>query len=274
MKILINLIVFFVLSPLSLQALSLRVLCYHNIVENPKFNIDVSASDFEAQMALLQKEGFISLTASELAELLKKPGIEKDKNRYVAITFDDGNDGVYAHAVPILKKYGLKATFYIYPTIIAARERGTRKAFMTWAQIKEVVNTPGFELGCHSYYHPFLTKETDAGLILNTRKARQVLKEKTGKDPLTFAYPFGLYDDRVVERVKQEGFLAAFSVDVGHTTAKTDVYRIPRIMFYSYFSLEFFERMVKGESLHSGNPTAGNDKKPRKSIHGYGKTTG
>jgi len=245
---LFTVILFFI--PFFVQGFSLRVLCYHNIVVTPKYNIDVSVKDFEEQMAYLYQENVISLTASELVELLKNPQAQKKNQTYVVITFDDGNNGVYAHAMPILKKYGIKATFYIYPTIIDSRERGQRKSFMTWAQIKELVSIPGFELGCHSYYHPYLTKETDQGIILNTKKAQEVLEKKTGQKALTFAYPFGSYNQKVIDAVKKQGFTAAFTVNIGHTNKDTHLYKIPRIMFYSWFSLDYFKGLVKGTKLY------------------------
>lgn len=245
---LFTIILFFI--PFFVQGFSLRVLCYHNIVVKPRHNIDVSVKDFEEQMAYLYQENVISLTASELVELLKNPKKQDKNKKYVVITFDDGNNGVYTHAMPILKKYGIKATFYIYPSIIDAREQGKRKSFMTWAQIKELVNIPGFELGCHSYYHPYLTKENHKGLILNTKTAQEVIEQKTGQKAPTFAYPFGSYNKRVIEAVKKQGFTAAFTVEVNHTKKDTHLYKIPRIMFYSWFNLDFFKSLIKGEKLY------------------------
>jgi len=237
-------IILFIL-PIMSYSFKAVVICYHNIVEKTKFSIDVSVKDFEDHLLFFKNNGYKSITASELLKVMKNPTDDK----YVVITFDDGNDGVYKNAVPLLKKYGFKATFYIYPSIIFAREAGKRKAFMTWKEIKEVVNTPGFELGNHSYYHPFMTKEDDLGLLHNIIDAAKVLKEKTGQYPKTFAYPFGKYDDRVIKKLKEAGVEAGFSIDIGFIKPDSNQYKIPRLMLYKWVNVSILNEIVEKENL-------------------------
>ncbi|HOJ50761.1 MAG TPA: polysaccharide deacetylase family protein [Spirochaetota bacterium] len=244
-----NIIIFIplLLIPLFSYSFKAVVICYHNIVENTKFSIDVSVKDFEKHIEFFKNMGYISVTASELVDIINSKDLKSNK-KYVVITFDDGNDGVYKNAIPILKKYGFKATLYIYPSIIFARERGTRKSFMTWEQIKEVVNTPGFELGNHSYYHPYMTKEDEAGIVHNIINAARVLKEKTGQYPKTFAYPFGKYNEKVIQKLK-EAKMPAFSIDIGLIKDKVDLYKIPRLMLYKWVNVSLLNEIVEKENL-------------------------
>lgn len=249
---------------------SLTVLCYHNIRIIPKNDYDVSLSEFDNQMKYLYDNNFTTLFASEVVKLLKEKTInindknqncsisdnninnqniydQKENKKYIAITFDDGNDGVYFYLDKILSKYGFKATLYIYPSIIFSKEKNSKKHYMTFKQINSLLKTNRYELGCHSYYHPYMTKEDEKGLILNTIKAKETLFQKTGYEPVTFAYPFGLYNDKVIDYVKKAGFSGAFTVDRKFVTKNTDLYKIPRFIITRDTSFEKFIKIVNGK---------------------------
>lgn len=237
---------------------SLTVLCYHNIRIIPKNDYDVSLSEFDNQMKYLYDNNFTTLFASEVVKLLKEETInindknqniydQKENKKYIAITFDDGNDGVFIYADKILSKYGFKATLYIYPSIIFSKEKNSKKHYMSFKQIKSLLKTNRYELGCHSYYHPYMTKEDEKGLILNTIKAKETLFQKTGYEPITFAYPFGLYNDKVIDYVKKAGFSGAFTIDRKFVTKNTDLYKIPRFIIARDTSFEKFIKIVNGK---------------------------
>ncbi|WP_297918361.1 polysaccharide deacetylase family protein, partial [uncultured Campylobacter sp.] len=90
-----------------------RVLMYHMIREHlpkhaSKFNrLRVEPAAFEKQLAWLKRNGFTSYTLSELASLDKKPA------KAVCITFDDGYRDNLTGTLPLLQKYGFKATIFI-----------------------------------------------------------------------------------------------------------------------------------------------------------------
>ncbi|NDY58896.1 polysaccharide deacetylase family protein [Desulfovibrio sulfodismutans] len=66
----------------------------------------------------------------------------------LTLTFDDGLASVYAHAFPILKKYGIPAT----TGIIAARLKNADDDFMNVAQVRELTQG-GWEVASHGLTH-------------------------------------------------------------------------------------------------------------------------
>jgi len=82
------------------------------------------------------------------------------------------------------------------------------------------------------------------GLILNTIKAKEFLFRNVGIEPITFAYPFGLYNEKVIEYVKNAGFIAAFNIDGKKVTKKTDLFKIPRYIISKKTSFEYFKQIV------------------------------
>lgn len=239
------------------ELFSFSILCYHNVRINPKNEYDVELIQFEKQMQYLYENNFTSLFASEVVDLINENknirNINKNKNeiittkKYIAITFDDGNDGVYLLADKILSKYGLKATLYVYPSVIFAKKENNLKHYMTFSQINKLINTNRYELGCHSYYHPYMTKEDEKGLILNTIKAKETLFNQIGFEAKTFAYPFGLYNDKIVDYVRKAGFIGAFTVDRKYVNNTTDIYKIPRFIITNNTSFDKFIQIVNSK---------------------------
>lgn len=247
---------------------NVRVLCYHNIVDKPKFVFDVSTAAFEQQMKYLKENGFETLKASELIARLNSKTLESGK-KYAVITFDDGNDGFYRNGVPILEKYNLKATFYIYPSIIFAREKGRHKSYMRWKEIRELAHRKNFEMGSHAYYHPYMTKISGYELRQNTEKAKQMLKKQTGIDAVTFAYPFGSYNNEAIAWLQKTGFEGAFALETGkEINYGVDRFIIPRYMMLRHIKIPEFDKIVHNQHYEK----VANHKKTKKIKNKKSKT--
>jgi hypothetical protein len=84
---------------------------------------------------------------------------------------------------------------------VPAKER-----YCTWDEIIELISEYKFMIGWHTWSHPDLTTLSD----------EEIRKEITPPFPMqTFAYPYGRYNDRVIQLVKEAGYKYAFSVTQG-----------------------------------------------------------
>lgn len=92
------------------------VLAYHGIVPDALVRRDASghigASRFAAQM-----EALATLAEVVPVAALAAPARQHERPR-VAITFDDGYVGAFRHGVPVLRRLGLPATFFVCPTLL------------------------------------------------------------------------------------------------------------------------------------------------------------
>lgn len=86
-----------------------RILMYHRFSRLPKKGY-VGADEFEWQVRYIA-EHFNPVTVSEIASSLY--GTQKLPRKSIAITVDDGYRDFYSIAWPILRKYGVPATFYV-----------------------------------------------------------------------------------------------------------------------------------------------------------------
>lgn len=93
------------------QGAKLSILIFHRVLDDtdPLFPSEATLQSFDWQMALL-KSLFNVLPLPEAVSRLKAGTLPA---RAAAITFDDGYADNYTHALPILQKHGLHATFFI-----------------------------------------------------------------------------------------------------------------------------------------------------------------
>jgi len=113
------------------------------------------------------------------------------KTMALSLTFDDARLSQPDKGIPILDKYGVKATFYISPGSMLNRLEAWKTAVRN-----------GHEIGNHSVLHPcsgnFLWSRSRAleDYTLERMKteldsASRLIREKLGVNPFSFAYPCG-----------------------------------------------------------------------------------
>lgn len=108
-----------------------------------------------------------------------------------AITFDDGDLSMYMIAYPLLKAAGIKATFFIVPSLVG------QTCYMTWAQIREMAACEGpggeklFEFGSHTMSHVSLLGLSRDRIYQELDASRKAIKENAGIDVETLSLPFG-----------------------------------------------------------------------------------
>jgi len=201
----------------------------------------VSQQRFEEQMDLLQKNGWRTFTVSELAG----PGPFPEKS--VAITFDDGYQDNY-QAFMSLARRGMRGTLFMVSRDVGGRagwqgEGGSGMPMLDKTQLREML-AAGMEVGCHSRSHPRLTEVDDARLHDEVSGARDELQDQIDTGVTSFAYPYGDYDDRVVEAVRQAGYSAACVTRSGCGRVDDDPLRLRRIAVFAEDNLATFARKL------------------------------
>jgi peptidoglycan/xylan/chitin deacetylase (PgdA/CDA1 family) len=106
----------------------------------------------------------------------------------VCITFDDNYPSALENAVPIMQQYGYRGTMFINSGNVG------NPIYMSWAQLSELKNQHGWEIGGHALHHDNLA-------FLDYEQAEQVIKSDYdsllahGFNPISFATPFGICPD-------------------------------------------------------------------------------
>jgi len=105
---------------------------------------------------------------------------------FITLGFDDGYADQY-QVRSLLVEHGMRATFYII-----SADTGT-DGYMTWGQIADLY-ADGHEIGGHSLTHAHLGSLSGQALRQEVCGNRVDLFEH-GFQPVSFAYPYGDYDD-------------------------------------------------------------------------------
>lgn len=163
-----------------------------------RFN--VTASEFEAQLALLQALGYHSVTISEIAAALEGQGTLPE--RPIALTFDDGWKEQYEIAFPILQKYGMRATFFVTTSLIG------NPRFMTWEQLAELRDA-GMEIASHGRKHTSLVDADHKEAWREIARSKEKLETELGITVVSFAYPFGGYRRGLPALLERAGYRVA-----------------------------------------------------------------
>jgi peptidoglycan/xylan/chitin deacetylase (PgdA/CDA1 family) len=208
--------------------INVPVLYYHHIqpvsdiLSKKQQSVSINSDVFDAQMSYLSSRGYNAITVKQLVDALYSHSQLPAKS--VAITLDDGYRDSYTYAFPILKKYGLVASYMIPTGLLEGPD------YLTWNQITELKNSGSIYLVDHTWSH-FAVGTTHVVDKINFEitSARSQLQDKTGQTIDIFAYPYGSFNDTSISLLKQNGFRAAFSTLGGSLQCETQMYTLHRI---------------------------------------------
>jgi len=124
--------------------------------------------------------------------------------------------------LPDLERWHMAATFFVITG------RMSEPGFLDAAAIREL-DRAGMDVGDHTAHHVDLRELTPGELATETAGSRRVLEAVLGHPVYFFAYPFGAYDDQVVQAVKSAGFTLAYTPDAGTTESTADPLTMPGI---------------------------------------------
>ena len=220
------------------------IFCYHHIREWEKSDSEddrayiVPPSDLEAQLNWLKEEGYHSVLSEQVYEYYANGRPLPDKP--IMLSFDDNDDNQYTNALPLLKKYGFKATFFIMTVTIG------QENYMNAEQLKEL-DSEGHDIQPHTWDHHMVTGyKTDEEWQLQIAGPKKTLEELLGHPTHFFAYPFGIYNAEVAEKLKSYGYKAAFRLSEVMDTDADPVFAIKRYITNAYWDLDQFKLVTEG----------------------------
>jgi peptidoglycan/xylan/chitin deacetylase (PgdA/CDA1 family) len=184
------------------------VLAYHAVDDvderaDPR-RLILSPRRFESQVRLLRRIGYRIVPAVEAPDA---PG------RVAVLTFDDGWLSSLTVAAPLLRRLGVRATFYVCPGKWGAQHwhfDGSHGRLLDREGVSEL-HRLGMEIGSHSLTHADLRRLDDETLHDELVRSKEEIEALTGEPCVTFAYPFGLHDLRVEQAAEAAGYRLAFS---------------------------------------------------------------
>ena len=207
------------------------VLQYHHVSTETPASTSTSPERFSMHLEYLAEAGFDVVPLGELVDALREGRPLPD--RTAAITFDDGYISIYETAWPMLKEKGWPFTVFINTEPHDQR----KPLFMSWDQLREL-HAGGATIANHGVTHPYLLQRQPghdearwkAWVAGEITEAQARIETEIGEAPMLFAYPFGEFDNTVLEIVGDLGF-AGFGQQSGPLAPFSDLRVLPRFPF-------------------------------------------
>jgi peptidoglycan/xylan/chitin deacetylase (PgdA/CDA1 family) len=217
------------------------ILVYHNFGPESKGRLVLAAKAFEEQMRYLKAEGYRVIGLRDFVAFMEQG--RQIPRRAVILTFDDGYRAFKDLAYPVPKELGFTATLFVYTDYVGAGRNA-----LTWADLQQFAKE-GFDVQAHSKTHGDLRRERGEPDTQYSRRMQMELAEPQalfrryfGRLADILAYPYGRWDEDLLKKVKENGYIAAFTVRRQGNPAFVFPLRGHRSQIYSEMSFEDFVR--------------------------------
>lgn len=207
-----------------------HIFVYHRFDDSKHESTNTSLQELEKEFEYFKTNNYKVVTVSKIVEKLKNK--EQIPNNWVAFTIDDAYKSFYQNGLELFKKYNYPFTLFVY--VEATQKK--YPDFMTWDEIKEASKYGEIEL--HSYSHKQLVKLTNEEIIKDTNLALEIFEKNLGFKPKAYSYPYGEYDERVKNEIKNFDFEYIMNQNNGSVNEKSDLFDLNRIALVGKINLE------------------------------------
>ncbi len=216
------------------------ILMYHRITEGVATNLyERSAADFAGDLEYLHENNIRVIDFSELEDIVQ--GETELLSHAAVITFDDGDHSWYTLAAPLLKKYRMRGTFFLW-----ASKMGM-DSFLSWDEVTLMSNFSyesgdrPFAFGSHTMSHQFLMNmkaalgggEAFDAYLDEELGGSKILIDKyiyASVEALALPYGDGAGDTDIIAAAQRHGYRFIRTSERNVTgTASTDFFRLPSL---------------------------------------------
>jgi len=222
---------------------NIPILTYHYVEyvtdekDTIRQSLNINPDIFENQVKTLKENGYQMYFVSDIPKILA--GEVPYASKSAVLTFDDGHWDFVTDVLPILKKYNAKATVYIIVNYLNGSD------FMSEDQLKELTKEPLVEIGSHTLSHNSLASASASWASKEISESKQKLEQLLGIKINSFAYPYGGYNRKDEEILKNALYTAAVSTKKGVCQSNDrifDLYRIKAGRLTDADFIRFIER--------------------------------
>ncbi len=189
---------------------------------------------FRRQMEWIKQSNFRGLNVSQSLAYPAQPS--------VCITFDDGCETDLIAAAPVLREFGHAATFYVTAGFLDTL------GYMTSNQVRQL-GAQGFEIGCHSMTHAYLSDVGEADLKREIVDAKDRIEQILGRRVEHFSCPGGRYNQRALEMARHAGFKTVANSEFYANTPATNPYELGRVAMLRELPIAAFSALCHGREL-------------------------
>ncbi len=235
---------------LAQSSVQVPILLYHRFGPVAADSMTVTTTLFESHLKYLRDNGYQVIPLRELVDYyLGKRGAPPPHS--VVITADDGHISVYRDMFPLVRQYHIPVTLFIYPSAISNAPYA-----MTWGHLRELKETGIFDLQSHTFWHPNFKKdkkrltpvEYENLVSTQLRKSKEKLEKELSVRVDMLAWPFGIYDDDLIDKAKAAGYVATYTMERRPAGTLDKVMALPRYLITNGDRERIFTTMLAGSA--------------------------
>jgi len=236
--------------PAAEAGLRVPILLYHRFGPVKSDDMTVTTPVFASQLKLIRAGGYTVIPLRQLVAYLQGQA-PAPPARAVVITADDGHRSIYTDMAPLVKSYGLPVTLFIYPSAIS-----NARWAMTWPELQQLQSTGLFDVQSHTYWHPNFRHERkrlapgayEQFVDWQLQRSKEVLQRKLNRRVDLLAWPFGIYDEWLMNEAQHCGYSAAFTMERRAASAADPILALPRFLVTDSDRGPAFERLLASGS--------------------------
>ena len=222
------------------------ILVYHRFDAAKPGATTVTTAALESQLAWLALHHYTVIPVATVIETVK--GLRQKIPNTIAITADDGHASVFTILFPMLRKYKVPVTLFIYPSVISNAPYA-----LTWEQLRQMKASGLVDIQAHTYWHPdfrrektrLRPKEYEKFVDVQLHRSKAVLEQHLGSPVTIMAWPYGIYDSDLEQAASRAGYASAFAYAGGVARKDSDLLAIPRIPVAEHTQGAAFAALLK-----------------------------
>jgi peptidoglycan/xylan/chitin deacetylase (PgdA/CDA1 family) len=227
---------------------SIPILLYHRFGPVVADSMTIPTPLFESHLKFLHENGYTVIPLRDLVDAYFRRGLTSS-TRWVAICADDGHKSVYTDMFPLIRKYRIPTTLFLYPSALSNASYA-----MTWDQLREMKDTGLFDFQSHSYWHPNFKKEKERlnpaeyerFVEMQLKKSKETLEKNLNAKVDMLAWPFGIYDGWLMTKATDAGYVAAFTIERHQARPSDQRMALPRFLLTDADRGKVFEGILAG----------------------------
>ena len=103
----------------------------------------------------------------------------------------------------------------------------TKPGYLSSEELK-ILSENNITIGSHTQSHRRLIEGDIEEITREVKESKQALEEIIGRDLDFISYPYGAFDDRVIDAVKESGYKAACTTSLGRSSPDWNIYALKR----------------------------------------------
>jgi peptidoglycan/xylan/chitin deacetylase (PgdA/CDA1 family) len=227
--------------------LRVPILVYHRFGPGAAGPTTITTTNFQSYLNFLAENGYRVIRLRELVDFLLGHA-PAPSPRSVVMTVDDGHRSVYSEMLPLVQKARIPVTLFIYPSAISHASYA-----LTWPELQELTASGLFDVQSHTFWHPNFKIERRR---LDPRKYQELVTFQLTQSKATLermlgcrvdllAWPFGIYDDELIQMAAHSGYVAAFTIERRAVRESDSIMALPRFLIEGSMNRRAFEHMLQ-----------------------------